>query len=111
MENFTHDDRLHKKSEFDQVFRGGKRLNAELLSLIIRPNGLGWNRLGLAVSRKAGEAVVRNRIKRWGREVFRRNRDAFPAGADIVITVSRPIGDATFADFRESCLKTCSRYR
>lgn len=48
-------------------------------------------RLGITVTRKVGNAVRRNRIKRVVREVFRRNRQAFPA-ADLVFVAKRDAG-------------------
>ena len=51
------------------------------------PNDREWSRLGLTVSRKAGNAVRRNRWKRRLREVFRRNKPALPIGYDFVVIV------------------------
>lgn len=41
-------------------------------------------RVGVTVSRKVGNSVVRHRVKRWVREVFRRNKSVFPAGCDVI---------------------------
>jgi ribonuclease P protein component len=49
----------------------------------------GAGRLGITVSRKVGGAVVRNRVKRWVRDCFRRRRAEFPKGLDLVV-VARP---------------------
>ena len=50
----------------------------------------GSGRMGITVSRKVGGAVVRNRVKRWIRECYRRRHDgAFPAQVDFVV-VARP---------------------
>lgn len=50
-----------------------------------RANGRPQTRLGITVSRKVGKAAVRNRVKRWCREAFRRNRQALPGGLDLVM--------------------------
>jgi ribonuclease P protein component len=49
----------------------------------------GSGRIGITVSRKVGGAVVRNRVKRWIRECYRRRRTDFPTQVDFVV-VARP---------------------
>jgi ribonuclease P protein component len=49
----------------------------------------GSGRIGVTVSRKVGGAVVRNRVKRWIRECYRRRRTEFPGQVDFVV-VARP---------------------
>jgi ribonuclease P protein component len=50
---------------------------------------VGQGRIGITVSKKVGNAVVRNRVKRWIRECYRRRRPQFPARLDLVV-VARP---------------------
>lgn len=57
----------------------------------------GAPRVGLTVSRRVGDAVVRNRVKRRLREWFRRHRDECPAGKDLVV-IARPAAAAAPAD-------------
>jgi len=57
--------------------------------VIYAPNDLGITRLGITVSKKIGNAVKRNRIKRVIRELFRLNKNRFPVGYDIVIVARR----------------------
>jgi len=57
------------------------------------PNSAGFCRLGLTVPRKVGGAVVRNRVKRRLREIFRRNYDRMPDSIDLVINTYPPIAD------------------
>jgi len=66
--------------------------------VILKENGLGITRLGLTVSRKAGNAVKRNRVKRLIREFFRLNDTCFPQGYDIVITAKK---DASYLDLQK----------
>jgi ribonuclease P protein component len=53
----------------------------------------GRGRMGVTVSRKVGGAVVRNRVKRWLRECYRRRRTDFPTEVDVVV-VARPAAAA-----------------
>jgi ribonuclease P protein component len=78
---------LRTTGEFQRVYRSGLRLYGKGFALIFLANALEYNRLGISVHRKAGNAVRRNRIKRLVREVFRLYRDLFPAATDIVLTV------------------------
>ncbi|MBI4666631.1 MAG: ribonuclease P protein component [Nitrospinae bacterium] len=105
---FGKESRLRKKREFDGVFAKGGRYRGEKLLFVFNPNGSEISRLGLAVSRKAGKAVERNRIKRLLREVFRLNRDRLEKGMDLIMSPLlkvRPAGyheyEADFSRFVE----------
>ncbi len=64
--------------------RSGQRIQGRLLVLVYRKNEVGFARLGMAVSRKFGSAVARNRLKRLIRERFRLRQHELPA-CDILI--------------------------
>lgn len=80
-------ERLRRRAQFLRVQRRGRRKSGPRLVVYARPNGRGWTRIGLTVSRKVGKAPVRNRWKRLLREAFRRNKARFPMGFDLVIIV------------------------
>ncbi|HET9177044.1 MAG TPA: ribonuclease P protein component [Terriglobia bacterium] len=71
--------------EFQRVYEQGQRRSASLCTIFYRPNGLAQTRLGITVPRRLGTAVLRNRIKRRVREIFRLNRKELPGGWDIVL--------------------------
>lgn len=97
--------RLSKNSEFQDVFNARMRKSDGPLTLYTRPSDLPHSRLGLSVSRRVGNAVKRNRLKRLIREAFRLNRHAFPAPYDMVV-VLRPHETRTLAQY-EAMLLGC----
>ena len=70
------------------------------------PSGLDFCRLGLAVSRKIGNAVTRNRVKRRLRESVRRRLTEKPLRYDIVIVARSAASEAAFADLDGMIAKT-----
>lgn len=68
-----------------------------------------WTRIGLTVSRKVGNATVRNRVKRRLREIFRRNKASFPMQRDIVLIARSAAAEASFEALREEVLRLCGQ--
>jgi len=91
--------RLSRDLEYQAVYAAKARVFAGPLIVFARPNDLGHPRLGLAVGRRVGNAVVRNRIKRRLREAFRLSADDLPAGYDLVIRV-RPHEPLPLAEYQ-----------
>ncbi|MDR2124807.1 MAG: ribonuclease P protein component [Desulfovibrio sp.] len=88
---FGREHRLTGKKAFAHCFEAGRRLFSTSFVLFVRrreDDALPW-RLGLAVTRKVGPAVWRNRTRRLIREAFRLGREDIPAGRDYVVTVRR----------------------
>ena len=87
--------RIKKGDDFRLVFADKCSVADSKLIIYGRANQLGYSRLGLAVGRKLGGAVVRNRYKRVLREDFRLSRNYLPVGYDYVIiprSCERPSG-------------------
>jgi len=94
---FTRADRLLKSREFKHVTRRGQRAAAGPYVVLVAANGVAERpRLGLTVSRKVGNAVVRNRVKRRVREWFRREREQLEAGTEVVVIARRDAAAVSF---------------
>ncbi|MBF0155158.1 MAG: ribonuclease P protein component [Magnetococcales bacterium] len=89
MQGFPKGARLLESRDFTAVMRRGRRKGNALFLLYVWLCPEGATRLGLTVSRKVGNAVVRNRIKRTAREYFRRQRAWLRQGCACVL-VARP---------------------
>lgn len=90
--------RLLRRTEFDAVYREGRRRSGRHFTVFLRPNGLDRSRFGVSVKRQLGTAVVRNRIRRRIREIFRVHRQqAIPAGYDVVVHPRAAVATAEFA--------------
>ena len=80
-----------------------------LLVLYARKNRTGINRVGVTVSKKLGKAVVRNRVRRRIREVYRLNEEQFLPGWDIVIVARSRAVEVSFQKLTESLLSLSDR--
>ncbi len=83
MQRFGKAARLKTPEEFGEVRRRGTAARAGVIAVAVLPSA--QQRLGIAISRRVGNAVERNRIKRVVRDFFRRHRGLFPEGDCVVI--------------------------
>jgi ribonuclease P protein component len=92
--------RLSRSRDFDAVYRHGRSVSTRFLTLywFERDEAVGEPRLGLAVPREVGNAVVRNRIKRQLRELFRARVEAVPQRNDYVLRVRKGLPEAAEAN-------------
>lgn len=81
-------ERLRRRPDFLLVQERGRRYSGKnflMLVLARTEDTAGAARLGITVSKKVGNAVVRNRVKRWVRESYRRTKGLAPRGCDLVV--------------------------
>ena len=84
--SYTKLERLTKRPEFQKVLaEGEKKRIGRLCTVFSLPNGLNRKRLGIIASKKVGNAVARNRVKRSIRETFRQMRHRMTPAVDIVV--------------------------
>ncbi|MBI5632969.1 MAG: ribonuclease P protein component [Nitrospirae bacterium] len=93
---------MKRRGEFKLVFDQGRKFPSRHLILYVHPNGLKQSRLGFVVSRKVGNAVVRNRVKRRLREIFRKLLAESPLCCDIVVVARSTAPEADFLDLDRS---------
>ena len=89
--------RLSRSRDFDAVYRQGRSVSTRFLTLywFSRDEQVGEPRLGFAVPKTVGNAVVRNRIKRQLREIVRARLEAMPATNDYVLVVRKGLPEAS----------------
>ena len=76
---------LKSNRDFQKVYKSGKSFANKYLVMYVLENGTGSNRLGISVSKKVGNSVVRHRVKRLIKESYRLHEGIFNSGLDIVI--------------------------
>jgi ribonuclease P protein component len=105
-ERLTPLERIRKKSDFASLYREGGRFRGRFFTLVFLRNGRAYSRLGVVASRKVGSAVVRNRVKRRLRELFRRNKELLKEPMDLIV-ISRPeSGGAPWAEIRDAYISS-----
>ena len=88
---------------FQRLYRTSGQANGYLV-LYARKNRTDTNRVGITVGKKLGHAVVRNRVRRRLREVYRLNEDQFLPGYDIVVVARSRCVDAPFDQLTKAYL-------
>lgn len=99
---------LKSNRDFKNVYNRRKSYANRYLVMYVLENGLDKNRLGISVSKKVGNSVVRHRVTRLIRESYRLHEDMFHSGFDIVVVARTSTRDAEYAEI-ESALLHVSR--
>jgi len=102
-------ERIKKKKDFLFLYRKGTRIKVKHFNVIYHENSVGFSRLGVVVSKKIGKAVVRNKIKRWVRELFRRNKNLLSFPVDMLVVATRRLEATTWVEFREEYFQAIQR--
>lgn len=101
---------LKKNADFGQVYRQGKSYGNKLLVMYVLERGQNQeSRIGISVSKKVGNSVVRHRIKRLIKESFRTHSSEWKAGYDIVVIARKDAKDKDYKKM-ESALMHLGRY-
>lgn len=102
--------RIKKNDEFQEVFKQGTSVaNRQFVIYVLDKPEQAYFRLGLSVSKKIGKAVVRNRVKRYVRQVFHEERDRIQTGKDYVIIARVPVATMEYEEVKKSLLHVLRR--
>lgn len=102
-------DRVRARAEYRRIYEAGGAMHTTHLVFYVQPAEAGSRRLGVTVPKKTGNAVVRNRIKRLIREVFRQDRGLLPDGCVVVVNAKRSASELDFQAVRAAFQRIGSR--
>jgi ribonuclease P protein component len=92
---------LTDSPDFERAYRRGTAYRGKLFSVHAFPNEFGTPRLGLSVSRRVGNAVTRNTVRRRLREVFHSALPEIPGDLDLVVSARPAAAEATVRELSE----------
>lgn len=95
---------LKKNRDFQNVYKKGKSSANRYLVMYILPNDTEKNRLGISVSKKVGNSVVRHRLTRLIRESYRLSETSFHPGYDIVVIARPGAKDRTYFEIESALM-------
>ena len=106
---FNKENVLRKNRQFQAVYKTGKSYANKHLVLYVMPNLESKPRIGFAVGKRLGGAVVRNRVKRLLREAFRLNQHSLKQGFDLIIIGRQPVVGKDFKAVNKAVLDLFGR--
>lgn len=97
-------EKLRKNHQFQYVYKNGKSYANKYLVMYVMENSTDRNRIGISVSKKVGNSVVRHRITRLVRESYRLQEKIFNSGLDIVIIARIGAASVGFCEIESALL-------
>jgi ribonuclease P protein component len=95
---------LKKNKDFQQVYHNGRSFANRYLVMYVLENQTKQNRIGISVSKKVGNSVIRHHITRLIRESYRLHEDVFNSGLDIVVIARVSARSATYWDIEKALM-------
>ena len=95
---------LRKNRQFQEVYKKGVSRANRYLVMYVLENHQDENLLGISVSKKVGNSVVRHRVKRLVKESYRLHEDIFNSGLDIVVVARANAASASYREIESALL-------
>ncbi len=108
--NMKFSESLKNNIEFQNVYKHGRSVADRLLVMYVMENNTSGNRIGISVSKKIGNSVVRHHFCRLIREIYRLHENIFNSGLDIVVVARKSAADADYHDFERSFMNLAKRH-
>ena len=99
-----HSQSLKKNADFQNVYKCGKSFANKYLVMYVKENDLCINRIGISVSKKVGNSVVRHRVKRLILESYRLHEDMFNSSLDMVIIARSTAKDKSYKEISSAVM-------
>lgn len=93
---------LKKTKDFQNVYNKGKSFANSYLVMYVLDNGLDKNKIGISVSKKVGNSVVRHRLTRLIRESYRLSEEHFQSGYDIIVIARKSAKEKSYRDIESA---------
>jgi ribonuclease P protein component len=97
--------KIFRTSDYRRIYQNGKKITTGDLVICYLPNNLVYSRLGISISKSVGNAVERNKRKRWIKEIFRTSSIIRKKGLDIVIVLQNNEKELYFIKLKEQLEK------
>ena len=104
-------DSLKKNQDFQKVYRKGTSQANRYLVMYVLKNGHMENRLGISVSKKVGNSVVRHRVTRLIRESYRLNEQLFKKSLDIVVIARPSAKEKSYQEIESALLHLAKKHQ
>ena len=101
---------LKRNRDFQQVYKRGTSKANRYLVMYVLPNQHMMNRLGISVSKKVGNSVVRHRLTRLIRESYRLNEAEFENSLDIVVVARPQAKDRTYQEIESALMHLAGKH-
>ena len=102
---------LKKNRDFHLVYKQKTSFANKYLVMYVKKNQLGKNRLGISVSKKVGNSIVRHRLTRLIRESYRLNEELFQCGLDIVVVARVHAKGSDYAQIESALMHLAGKHQ